>query len=818
MLRNFLKIASRNLLKNKAQSFILIGGLAVGMTTCILLLQYVSYELSFDNFHTEKSNIYRVVNERFQNGRPVQKGTITYPTVGPAMQADFPEIVNATRIAYTSDVMLTKENQVYPTEPGLWVDKNFLSIFDFGLITEPKGPILDKPNEVVLTQNLADRIFPDISSYDSIIGNDIVIDRYPDPFKIVAISKVIPENSTLQFDLLISYASCIRYWGEGADNSWQWSDFYHYLQLRPGTNVKELESKFTSFSDQYFRGPEVSGAEEVFTLQPLSEAHLYSSDLEYEIGKTTNGRAVWSMLIIAFFILVIAWINYINLSTVRAMERSKEVGVRKVIGASRIQLVQQFLSETFLINLLSLGLAFGLATVFFPWFSKNFDISRSAIQFVSGAPTDIYLWLSLLILLITGILISGAYPAWLLSSPHVSSVLKGTFIKNIKGRTIRKSLVVLQFTLSIALIAIVTLVSKQIRYISQQDLGINIDQIVTIDSPELTEFDSTFIDRMNTLKNELTQIPGVVSASTSSRVPGEQTGRLFQLQQLDEGTSQENYTSNFIETDFSYAETFGLKPLAGRFFRREDHNTDYDLVNKIVISEAMAERLGYSQWVNVVDKRVRFWNKDWTIVGVIPDFHQRSLHHQMEPLVLIPTYGPGNAISLKISTGDISSILSDIQSIYLKFFPGNNFEFRFLDDRFSQLYLADIRFGNILSFFTVLTILIAGLGLFGLSYHTIVQRTKEIGVRKILGASSMSIITLLNRDFLKLIIISIILAAPLSWYFMKSWLNQFAYQTKIAWWLFIVSGILAVFIGFITVSFHSLKAALSNPVDALRDE
>ncbi|MEM1121463.1 MAG: ABC transporter permease [Bacteroidota bacterium] len=315
MFQNNLKIAFRNLLKNKTQSTILISGLTIGMAACILLLQYVNFELSFDDFHSKKENIYRVVNERFQNGKSVQRGTITYPTIGPAMQKDFPEVKNATRIGYSSDMMVTLGDRIEPIEPVIWVDEHFLEIFDFELIVSEDLTVLDETNQIVLTQSLADNYFPLAKgNYAAVIGQELTLDRYGDPFKIVAICEDVPANSTLNFDMLVSYASMIRYFGEGSDISFTNSDFYHYLEVAPNTDVAALEAKFTNFSQRYFKGAEVSGSEEVFELQPLAEAHLYSNDLEYEIGQTVNGRAVWSLLIIALFILLIAWVNYVNLS------------------------------------------------------------------------------------------------------------------------------------------------------------------------------------------------------------------------------------------------------------------------------------------------------------------------------------------------------------------------------------------------------------------------------------------------------------------------------------------------------------------------
>ncbi|MEN0049643.1 MAG: ABC transporter permease, partial [Bacteroidota bacterium] len=516
MIRNHLKLVLRNLWHNKAQSFILIGGLTIGMTSCILLLQYVNFELSFDNFHNKQDRIYRVVNERIQEGKTVQKGTITYPTIGPTMREEFPEIVNATRMAYSSNMMITKNNEVDRVEPGFWVDEHFLEIFDFKVLAKEDVVLLNEPNELVLTQHLADRYFPAVKGdYQSIIGQEIQIDRDEHLYKIVGVIEDVPANSSLQFEILGSYASFVRYMGEGADNSWTWSDFYHYVELAPEAKVEDLEAKFPAFSERHFRGTEVSGSEEIFTLQPLAAAHLYSENLEYEIGTTANGKAIWSLLIIAFFILILAWVNYVNLSSVKAIERSKEVGVRKVIGASKFQLIRQFLIEAASVNIISLGFALTLTWLLTPWFGSNFGVDVASLKFWSLNSTNIYLFLALFSLIALGILVSGAYPAYLLSSPQISNVIKGIFTKHKGGEMLRKVLVVFQFTMSIALIVGTWLVTKQIDYMTQQDLGFEVEQIMTLNPPEMTAWDSTFINKMDVFKSELAAISGVESASTS---------------------------------------------------------------------------------------------------------------------------------------------------------------------------------------------------------------------------------------------------------------------------------------------------------------
>jgi len=820
-----LKIAFRTLNKNKFQSLILIGGLTLGMTACLLLLQYVNYELSFDDFHSKKDNIYRVVNERIQEGTTVQKGTITYPTIGPTMQEEYPEIKNATRLTYSPRLLLKEasasdENaKVEQAEVGLWVDKHFFEVFDFDLLAGQRLNLMDEPNEIILTRKIADVLYPAAKGhYESIIGQELMVNRYADPFKVVAVAENVPSKSTLQFELLISYKSAIRYWGEGAGNSWDWSDFYHYLEIEPNTDIAALENKFVDFSDRHFRGTEVSGSEEIFTLQHLAKAHLNSNELEYEIGSTSSGRAVWALLIIAFFILVIAWINYVNLSSVRAIERSKEVGVRKVIGATRFQLVLQFLSEAFLVNFVSLLLAVTLVQFFNPWLANNFDVQLAALSFFSTNSFNAYLLFGLFGSIVLGILISGLYPAWLLSSPHVSNVLKGVFTKNLKGAGIRKGLVVFQFAMSIGLIVATWLVANQIRYMSQEDLGFNLDQVVVVEGPDLSQWDSTFVNRLNTFKGALEQFPTIISATTSGRRPGETMGRNFNVRKSADGENGPSFTSNTLPVDSDFARTYDFKPIAGRFLRKEDHNIEMSQIKSLVINEAAVRtfRLGSSE--EAIGQQLQLYGQDWDIVGVVPDFHQLSLHHIVEPMILLPLYGTGHYISLRTGGDQIDATLAQVKSTYDDFFPGNRFEYSFADEQFKQLYEADQRFGNILSFFTILAILIACFGLFGLASYTTFLRTKEIGVRKVLGASSTSIITLLSKDFIQLVVIAFFIAAPLTWLGVTYWLDNFAYHINIQWWVFAIAGIVTVGITFLTVGLQGVRAALSNPVESLRSE
>ncbi len=818
MFQHYLKIAFRTFWKNKAFSLINIVGLGLGMAACLLIIQYVSFELSYDEFNTRSDRIYRVVNERFQNGKMIQKGTITYPTIGPTMMKDYPEVEKATRIFFGGSTMVTKDEEIYSVERCLYTDEYFFQVFDFEILAGDRLDLLNKPNQLILTRDQVVSYFGlKEGEFDQLIGKSLWIDNHEEPFEIRAVCENPPINSTVQFEMLASYASAIRYFGQGADDSWQWSDFYHYLQLAPGTDVDALEAKFDQFSDRYFDGPRVSGSEEKFSLQKLSDAHLYSGDLEYEIGKTASGTAVWSLLIIALFILVIAWVNYINLTSVRAIERSQEVGVRKVFGARKHQLSTQFTVEALATNLLSLVLALQLASWIRPWFARAIGVDLELLPLWTNSSWSIVLIGILLSLMTIGILFSGAYPAWLLTAQNPTRVLRGLFNRSLGGNYTRKALVIFQFTASIALIAGTLVVYQQIRYLNQRDLGLSIDQIMVLNSPEMSGFDSTFIQRMDAFEDALSAFPGIKSATSSSRVPGQGTGRIFNMRLRNVGTD-EHYMTNFVDVDHNFAKTYELDLIAGRFFRKEDHNYDGSAVNKVILNEEAVKMMGIPNPEAAVDQVLQFYDRDWTVVGVIPNFHQRSLHHAIEPLVLLPFYGNYHPMSLRVGGGNLEQTLSQVQNTYSQFFPGNHFEYEFLDETFMENYRADQQFGQVLLFFTILAIFIACLGLFGLASYTAFLRTKEIGIRKVLGASILQLVALLSKEFLILVLAAILIGLPLAWYGVQLWLSDFAYRVELNWWLFALTAITAIILAILTVSYQAIKASVSNPVEALKNE
>ena len=813
---NYFKITLRNLFKNRLHSFILLFGLSVSLASCLLILEYVSHKLSYDRFHQKSDQIYRVINDRFQNGERVQKGTITYPAVGPMMEQDYAEIVGHTRIFYQSSVVLDKQNELFESDACLGVDEHFFEMFDYEILYGSRQGLLANANEIALSASMAEQIFGlKGSALENLIGQSIQADGETDPYTIKAIFADFPDNSSLQAEVLISYDTYIRYFGERADKSWNWSDFYHYIELAPGTDVAALEAQFKDFSDRYFKGQEVSGAEERFYLQPLKDAHLYSADLEYEIGQTSNGRTVWAMLLIAFFILLLAWINYINLSSVRAIERSKEVGVRAVFGAKERQLIGQFVTEAALINLVALVIAGLICAQVQPWYNQLLGTELSISLLWQNTAVQFYLLSALGLVFLSGILLSGFYPAWLLSRQRIPLVLKGQFQQTNGSQQTRKGLVIFQFAASFILIAGSWLVYQQVRFLNQQDLGILTDEIIIIDGPSLTRFDSSFIERAQTFKTSLKANPAVEAVTLSTRIPGQAMGRIFNVSRTDDPSGRE-FSTNFINIDYNYADTYQLEMVAGENFVRGDHNVDFDLVDQTILNEAMVEVLGFESPEAAIGKFINTGSKRWEIKGVFPDFHQKSLHHPIEPIVFRPLYETQGPITVKVSGTQIAPIIDQIKRTYTELFPGNNFNYQFLDEHLQAAYIQDQRFGTILGLFTTLAIMIAALGLFGLASYTTSLRTKELSVRRILGANFSDLLYLLSSDFFKLIFFSVVIGAPIAWYLSLEWLQNFSYHIEIRWWVFLLSGGFAFLLAFIIVGLQALKANFSNPIEALR--
>ena len=819
MFKNYLKTTLRNLWKHKTFTAINIAGLSVGMAACLLILQYVNFQLSYDHFNKNVGDLYRVYNDRYQNGKLIQHGTITYSGIGKAMQNDYPEVVDHARVEPFGNQIITYGNKKFGDQPVIAVDNSFLSMFSYPLMAGDQKNALTDPYTVVLTERAAKRYFG-VQGNDvaTVIGKAIVMGNDSMPYKVTGVCQDVPENSHLQFDMLASYITVYsgKYPYKDADYNFTSSDFWHYIQLKPGTDYKTLEAKLPAFSEKYFQGNKVSGSVEKFYLQPLARAHLYS-DFEYEIGTTGSATVVWGLMIIALFIIVIAWVNYINLSTARSAERAKEVGVRKVIGAGKGQLIRQFLMESLLINIIALVLAVVLMIVLQPAFNALIGHKLSLTYLLQKSFGGYSITIGLLSLVLAGIFISGFYPAFILSSFKPILVLKGRFSTSKSGIILRKALVVGQFAITVALIMGSFVVYKQIRFMNRQELGMNIDRVLMIKPPSLTQFDSTFINRENTFMLELKQQPGILGAATSWNPMGGETGRSFNIRRSDQDNTT-HFTMRHNGISFGFLDLYKIKLLAGRDYTYTDFNPDFGKLHNIIVNESAIKLLGFSSPEEAIGKTILRGQKKWDIIGVINDYHQKSLRYPVEPTILMPAYGTNAAFSIKVNTKDLPSTIAGIKRSFDAFFPGNYFDYYFLDAKYNEQYADDQLFGKAFSIFAGFAIFIACLGLLGLSLFATMQRTKEIGVRKVLGAPVGSIVVLLSREFVQLVLLANLIAFPLAGWLMHQWLQGFAYKTDISWWIFALSGAAALLIALGTVSWQSIRAALANPIRSLRSE
>jgi putative ABC transport system permease protein len=819
MLKSYLTTAWRSIRKNKVFSLINIVGLSLGMAACLLILQYVNFELSYDQFNKNVGDLYRVYNDRYQNGKLIQHGTITYSGISKAMQDDFPEVINHARVEPFGQLIVKEDTKQYGKQRAMFVDNSFLSMFSWSFIAGDQRTALLEPHTVVITEEAAKRYFG-VGDADvaSVLGKTIIVADDSIPYKITGLSRIVPENSHLQFDILLSYVSLYsgkNPWKE-SDYDFKDSDFWHYIQLRHGADYKAVEAKFAGFSQRHFDGNKVSGSDEKFYLQPLSRAHLYS-DFEYEIGKTGSATVVWGLLIIALFIIVIAWVNYINLSTARSVERAKEVGVRKVIGAAKSQLVRQFLTESFLLNIIALVLAFALVFLLQSPFNSLVGHKLSFSYLLAKSLGGYAVTIGLLGLLLLGVFISAFYPAFVLSSFRPILVLKGKFTTSKKGIVLRKGLVIGQFAITVTLIIGSFVVYRQIRFMNQQELGLNINQVVVLSSPGLSPQDSSFFVRENSFMQQVKQIPGIKGAAASWSVVGGETGRAFDIRREGQDNTV-HFTMRQNGISAGWLSLYQIKLLAGRDYTYTDYDPDFEKRHNIILNQNATKLLGFKSPEEAIGKTILRYSRKWTVIGVVNDYHQKSLRFALEPTMLMPVYGNGSDLSIRVETSDMPATIAALKKTYDAFFPGNLFDYYFLDQHYNEQYANDQLFGKAFSIFAGFAVFIACLGLLGLSLFATAQRTKEIGVRKVLGASVGNIVLLLSRDFIGLVLLAFVIASPITWFIMHRWLQDFAYRIDIEWWVFALAGFLSLVIALATISFQAIRAAMANPVKSLRSE
>lgn len=804
MLKNYLVIAVRNILRHKTFSLLTILGLATGIASCFVLIQYNLFELSYDDFHKNGKNIYRLGLSLYNEGKLQTQIPKNFSALGPVLRNDFPDVKDYVRIFPIDGTIAIKRNNIVFNEKNiLFADPSMLRVFSFPVTKGDPLNALNDPYSVVITESTAKKYFHG----EDPIGKQLTMREGTIDVTLIvkAVVKDVPENSHITFDLLVSRATLDVFWGERANHSWDEALFYTYILTQPGTTEETLSNKFTSdFLNKYSHlGPSVKLD---FIIQPLQDIYLHSN-LVQEARVNGSGKQVNFLWIIALLSVLLAWINYVNLSTARVMERAKEVGIRKVVGANKFQLLQQFIFESLLLNILSIFAAIAIVQGGLPYLNSFIGKSIS----ISGNP---YLLLGLLSFFLIGSVLSAFLPSLALSSFKVVSVLKGKFTSSFKGVILRKSLVVFQFATSIALLGGTFIVFLQLKYIRSTDLGADISQTIVLPTPDVTDsaFNKSTVDFF---KNELTKYKEIEYVVSSTSIPGKPDniiqGGLSRFEKSD-GNGVNHY--NF-GVDRNFINAFKLKILAGRNFSKVADE------QSVLINETAVHILGYEKAEDAIGQKISAnWTPEKTIVGVVADFHQQSLRSAYDPIVFsLNDSGAFGYYSVKVNLPahgkSLDEIIPYIKDKWSIAFPGNPFDYFFLDDYFNVQYKDDVRFGKVLNVFSILTLFIACLGIFGLSIFNAAQRTKEIGVRKLLGASVSNILMLLSTDYVKMVLISLLIALPATFYSISQWLQGFAYHISIQWWMVVAPGCVVLIIALLAVSAKSYHAALANPTESL---
>ncbi len=711
--------------------------------------------------------------------------------------------------------MLTNEAQdkKFSENKGYYADAASVDMFGLHLIKGNPHTALDAPDKIILSESTAKKYFGN----EDALGKTLVnrSGEHVQPFEVTGVYKDFPGNSHLIMNYLVSYSTLGKELLSGGDSSnqsetaWGWYDFYVYVQLKPGVDFHQLESKLPAFTNKYINTEEwrkTNNVRDELHLIPLSDIHLYSN-YNQEAEVNGNGQAVSFLFLIAIFIICIAWINYINLATARSVERAKEVGVRKVLGALRSNLIRQFLMESLVLNIISLL----LSLIIFFLLLHPFDGFTGRDNYTGFALTANY-WLIFFALFAGGTLLSGLYPAFVLSGFKPVVVLKGAFKNTSSGLLLRKSLIVIQFVTSVVLIAGTIIVYQQVNYMRNQSVGANINQTLVLKGPQ-TLADSLYQSVYQPFKTAVLQQSSVKNIAASTSVMGDEI--YWTNGSKRPGADQSAVTLYNLGVDYDFIPSYDIKMAAGRNFSPQ-FGTDKKAV---ILNENAAKLLGFKDAASAVNQKLLRGGSDTVnIVGVTANFHQLGLQKTIDPMIIVPRPNSASYYSIKIEPGKEQQTIASLKQTWNRYFPKDPFDYFFLDESFGQQYKADILFGKVFGVFAFLAILIACFGLLGLSAYNVLQRTKEIGIRKVLGASAQSILVLLSRDFLKLIFISLFLAIPVGWYIMTSWLQDYAYRINIGWWVFALAGTVAFLVAIVTISIQVLKATVMNPVKSLRTE
>lgn len=805
MFKNYLKIALRNLLKFKLFSFINLAGLSVGIAGCFLILLYVQDDLSYDRYHARAENIYRVTSEEYQEGNLLRLAN-SYAPLAPALLSDFPDVQQATRLFPYSVVAESGPEKRFQEERFFFCDSTIFEIFSCQFLQGDPQTALSAPNSVAIIASAAKKYF----GAQNPLGKILTIENQLD-LEITAVLADASGNSHFHFDFLApvdNLKTLIGEWVLDSHKSWYWPPVYTYVLLPENYPVGSLEERFPQLVEKHIGEWAVS--KRTFRFQPLTGIYLHS-DLENEIAPTGSIARVYVLLLIAFLILLMACINFMNLATARSSRRAREIGLRKTLGAGRRQLVRQFLGESLVYAFLALGIAIMLVELFLPAFN-NLAGKRLTLNYLQnplifpGLPALVFL---------TGI-VAGSYPAFFLANLSAIRVLQGKLLSPGKGKPfrLRPALVVFQFVISVALIVMTFGVNRQLDFLRSERLGFDKERVMIIPIRE-----EEMQDNFQTFKNQFLNLPGVAQAAAISNLPWQQGFYDFPVRAEGYGDDTSwNLPTLIVDEDF--IRTFGMEIVQGRDFSKERPS---DAAEAFILNETAAKKLG---WEPAIGKTIEMEGvasgepRKGEVIGVVKDFHLRSLHYVVDPLVLIvsPESYYLDYLALRLKPGNVSNTIAALRERWSEVAPQRPFEFRFLDEEFERLYRKEHKLAQVFRYFSLLAIFVACLGLFGLASFTASARTKEIGVRKVLGASVQNIVALLSGEFAKWVLIANLIAWPIAWFAMRKWLENFAYRVEIGWGIFLLSGALVLLIALLTVSYQAIRAALSNPVEALRYE
>jgi putative ABC transport system permease protein len=806
MIKNYFKTAWRNLWKNKTFSAINIFGLSVGVAAFLLIINYLRFEYSYDDAHVKKDRIFRVPMMTKEKGGKEQTFAFTYPAVAPALKKDFPEVEEAARFRRVGGIVTYKDQKI--VEPGTlyYADVALFNIFSFRFVKGYAAIAFKELNDAVITAETAKKYF---GSEDP-IGKPL--NYRNEDYVVKAVLQDIPENSHIRFNILFNYEKYIQLTENAANTSWGWSDFYTYVLLKQGTDAKALEAKFPAFAERYM-GTDMKERdyENFFYLQPLKDIHLRSK-YDYELAGNGNLSYLKYLGIAALFILFIAWINYINLTTARSLDRSKEVGIRKVVGAGKLQLIRQFITESLFLNIIAIIIGILIFRLTLPSFSS---LVEKDISYLNIA--DWRFWVFVVTIFLLGTLLAAFYPAFVLSSfQPIYSIKTSQGASGLKdGKSfLRKFLVVLQFVAAIVLIAGALGFYRQLHYMQTRNLGVNINQTLVVQQTANT--DSSSIPSFNAFINDMKANPAIQSVTASTSVPGSEVGgsSSYYLKNSLAGKRCRN-----LGVDKNFIPNYGLEVIAGRNFTNDYPAADTNVMLNIILNETAAKIFGFNKPADVVGQYIDGSGFHCKVIGVVKDYHQESLQNSFDPIVFYPEEerGFGN-FSLKFNTTNLPALMDFVKQKWNSYYPQSPFRFFFLDEQFNAQYKNDRLFATVLWLFTAIAICIACLGLFGLSLFTIAKRNKEISIRKVLGATLFQISSLITKDYLKLVLIAGVVALPVAFILVNNWLNDYAFHINIGIWFFFLPIFMIVTIALLTVLYQSLKAALRNPVKNLRSE